>query len=345
MELSMENFGSMIDNLIAGICFFEFDKAKGTMTPLFVNEGLFRMLGYSRAQGTKYLKKVERNIIPEDLQIYQQGIEDILKDDGAVDVEFRTVTGDGGLRWLGIRGNLYSREGDKYIILSVIHDITERKSVEEELYKQAERLHILSEAEHERIIDYNAKTDVMVIKSSKDFGIAGEQIQRDYMQQFDSSLICEEDIPYYRSVFRGLLTSPRHEEIEYRTKRFDNEYTWYQANLTSLLGPEGYVTRVVGRMINIQEKKTKEMELLLRAEKDALTGLYNQGATMQLIQNVLSDDKPGALHALMIVDLDNFKEVNDFLGHAKGDKVLVDVAKALSDIFKGSDIEIGRAHV
>ncbi len=341
MELSMENFGSMIDNLIAGICFFEFDKAKGTMTPLFVNEGLFRMLGYSRAQGTKYLKKVERNIIPEDLQIYQQGIEDILKDDGAVDVEFRTVTGDGGLRWLGVRGNLYSREGDKYIILSVIHDITERKSVEEELYKQAERLHILSEAEHERIIDYNAKTDVMVIKSSKDFGIAGEQIQRDYMQQFDSSLICEEDIPYYRSVFRGLLTSPRHEEIEYRTKRFDNEYTWYQANLTSLMGPEGYVTRVVGRMINIQEKKTKEMELLLRAEKDALTGLYNQGATMQLIQNVLSDDKPGALHALMIVDLDNFKEVNDFLGHAKGDKVLVDVAKALSDIFKGSDI-VGR---
>ncbi len=56
MELNMENFGSMIDNVIAGICFFEYDKTGGAMTPFFVNEGLFRMLGYSRTQGMKFRK-------------------------------------------------------------------------------------------------------------------------------------------------------------------------------------------------------------------------------------------------------------------------------------------------
>lgn len=339
MDLNMESFGSMIDNIIAGICFFEYED--GQLTPIFTNEGFFRMLGYSRIKGTKYLKKIEMSIIPEDLPRFRQAIADVLKDDGAVDVEFRTVTGSGGLRWLYVRGNLYAREGNKYIIVTVIQDISERKNVEDELKQQAERLHILSEAEGERIIDYNAKTDVMVIKSSGDYSMAGDRIQNKYMEKFDDTSIYEEDVAYYRSVLEGLLKSPKHDTIEFRIKWFDEEYTWYQANLTSLLGSEGYVTRIVGRMININEKKLKELELLLRAEKDGPTGLYNKEATMQLIRNAITESGKGVLNALMIVDLDNFKEVNDLMGHSQGDKVLVEAANTLSDIFKGGDI-VGR---
>ena len=339
IDIAQDNFESMIDNVIAGICFLEYEN--GVMTPFYVNEGMFRMLGYSRAQGMKLLQKIERNIIPEDLPIYRQGILDVLKDDGAVEIEFRTVTGSGGLRWLHVRGNLYSREGDKYVILAVIEDISERKSVEEELRQQAERLNILSEAEGGKILDYNVKTDVMVVKSSKDYDLSGEMIQQKYMEEFDDSLIYEDDIAYFKSIFRGLMTSPKHETIEYRTKRFDDDYTWYQVNLTSLLGSEGYVTRIVGRMLNIHERKLKELDLLLRAEKDALTGLYNKGATKQLIENVIQESPKDALNALMIIDLDNFKEVNDLMGHAQGDQVLVDTANALNEIFKGGDI-VGR---
>lgn len=339
IDLSIENFGSMIDNIIAGICFFEYED--GEMTPIFVNEGFFRMLGYSRVQGMKYLEKVERSIIPDDLPTYRQAIRDVLKDDGVVDTEFRTVTGSGNLRWLHVRGNLYAREGKKYTIVTVIEDVTERKNVEEELQRQAERLHILSEAEGEKIIDYNAKTDVMIIRTNDEYGMAQDEIHSRYMERFNAAMIYKEDIAYYKAVLESLLKSPKHDTIEFRIKRFDDDYTWYQANLTSLLGAEGYVTRIVGRMINIHDKKLKEMELLLRAEKDALTGIYNQGATEQLIHNAIEDAKENDLSALMIIDLDNFKEANDLLGHANGDELLGKTAEILKEMFKGGDV-IGR---
>ena len=265
----------------------------------------------------------------------------MLKDDGVVDTEFRTVTGSGNLRWLHVRGNLYAREGRKYTIVSVIEDITERKSVEEELQRQAERLHILSQAEGEKIIDYNAKTDVMIIRTNDEYGMAQDEIHSRYMQRFNAAMIYKEDVAYYKAVLESLLKSPKHDTIEFRIKRFDEDYTWYQANLTSLLGAEGYVTRIVGRMINIDDRKKKEMELLLRAEKDALTGIYNQGATEQLIHNAIEDGNENSLSAMMIIDLDNFKEANDLLGHANGDQLLEKTAGILKEMFKGGDV-IGR---
>lgn len=339
-DINFEEFNSMINNVIAGICFFEYENKK--LTPIYANDGFFRMLGYSKTVGMNYLKEAERNIIPEDIPIYEQGIRDVLKDDGSVEVEFRTVTGSGNIRWLQVRGNLYARQGTKYIIVTVIQDITEKKSIEEELQLQAERLHILLESEGEKIVDYNAKTDVVVIRDSGDHLSVGEIIMNQYRQKFDVSEIHEDDAERYREVFDGLLKSPKHDTIEIRTKRFDGDYTWYQLNLTSLLGTEGYVTRIVGRMININNKKLHEINLQLQTEKDALTGLYSKEVARQLIQNALFDESEAdVLNALMIIDLDDFMKVIELMGYSQGEKILEETGIYLSKVFKGSDI-IGR---
>ena len=352
-EMNVENFGSMINNIIAGICFFEYKNRE--LSPIFVNDGFFRMLGYSRMKGMQYLKNIRMSIIPEDLPIFEQGIEDVLKDDGSIEVEFRTVTANGSLRWLQVRGNLYAREGSKYIIVCVIQDITEKKSVEEELHQQAERLHILLEAEGEKIIDYNAKTDVLIIKSSGEYASTGDVIVNRYMQQFDEmnlfgggiedNTIFGEDLESYKAIWSGLLHSPKHDTIEVRTKKFDVDYTWYQMNLTSLLGAEGYVTRIVGRLINIHEKKLQELNLQLRAQRDAMTNLNEKDAAIRLIENALLEENTSSvLSMLMIVELDNIQEINELLGQAQCGKILMETGIQLNGIATGSDV-IGRIDI
>ena len=342
-EMNVENLGSMVNNIIAGICFFEYENNE--LTPIFANDGFFRMLGYSRVSGMQYLKNVRMSIIPDDLPIFEQGIKDVLKDDGAVEIEFRTVTASGGLRWLQVRGNLYARQGTKYTIVTIIQDITEKKNVEEELHQQAERLHILMEVEGEKILDYNAKTDVFIIRTSGEYASMGEVIMNGYMQKFESDTIYAEDMENYWKVWKALLKSPGHNTIEVRTKKFDADYTWYQMNLTSLLGAEGYVTRIVGRLINIHEKKLQEINLQLRAKRDALTRLHEKDAAIQLIQNMLSEDCGNdMLNALLIIDMDNFKKVNDLLGKVQCDNILVETGIFLSKIIKGLDV-VGRIDV
>lgn len=349
-EMNVENFGSMINNIIAGICFFEYENRE--LTPIFVNDGFFRMLGYSRTRGMQYLKNVRMSIIPEDLPVFEQGIADVLKDDGSIEIEFRTVTADGGLRWLQVRGNLYAREGAKYIIVCIIQDITEKKSVEEELHQQAERLHILLESAGEKIIDYNAKTDVLVIKNSGEYASTGDIIVNRYTQMFDElnffgkdvddNTIFGEDMESYRAIWNGLLRSPKHDSIEVRTKKFDGEYTWYLMNLTSLLGAEGYVTRIVGRLINIHDKKLQELDLKLRAQRDAQTNLNEKDAAIRLIGNALREENTSSfLSALIVVELDNIREVKELLGQAQCGKILMETGIQLNGIAKGNDV-VGR---
>lgn len=341
MEMNFETMASVMENMITGICVFELKDGK--ISPVYLNEGVSRMLGYSVQETRQAFKNVRNSIIQEDIPVLEQAVIDVLRDDGAVDFELRTVTLSGGMRWLQIRANLYARQKDSYLVAAVIIDATERKNIEEELRQQAERFHLVAAAEGEMIFDYNAKTDVMMIRSAADNLNRNELIFNNYFEQFDYSYIHEEDVPLFFEVFRGALKSSKHDKVELRNKRFEGEFKWYQCSLTSMSGVEGYVTRIIGRLVNIHDRKLKEMDLKVKAEKDALTGMYNKGAAEQLIAKCIREDKEkeGVLHALMMVDLDNFKEVNDILGHAQGDKVLSETAGKILNNFKGSDI-IGR---
>lgn len=340
MKMNREMLLSMVENFITGICVFEL---KGNqLTPLYTNEGLARMLGYSQNEMERYLKNIRFSIIPDDLKIFEQAITDTLKADGAVDAEFRTVTGKGSVRWLQVRSNLYSKTEDGYTILCVVIDITERKSAEEELQIQAERMNLLSQSVRDKILDYNAKTDVMTVRITQENGMPSETILPGYIENFDLHFLHPEDAELFLDVFRGLLISPKSEVIEIRSSRFDEEYIWYQLNLTSIAGVEGYVTRIVGRMTNIHEVKVREQELQTLATTDGLTQIYNRNAVLDGINAFFKQSRgTDAIHAFMIIDLDNFKAVNDCLGHSYGDRILQDCAAILMKSFKRVDL-VGR---
>lgn len=92
------------------------------------------------------------------------------------------------------------------------------------------------------------------------------------------------------------------------------------------------------RDVTLEKNKEKDMEEL--AKKDSLTGLYNHFWGEKLISGYLDNKNPNCPCGMLLVDIDNFKTVNDTYGHLFGDKVLVELSKLFGCIFGGEDIVV-----
>jgi len=342
--LENESLSSIVESIITGVCIFALTDTR-KLIPVYLNEGLYRMLGYSHKDLDRMLRDIRLSIIPDDLPTFESALDNVLADNGAVDVEFRTVTGDGGIRWLQLRGNLYGKMEGYPLIVAIVIDCTERKSIQEELSLQEERLNILRESIKEHFVDYNSRTDVLNIKIDNDLYKRRDFLIKDFMESYDFHTIHPDERSRFKEIIDTARKSPLTDTVDFRSTTLEGnneDFQWYRGTLSSVRGADGYVSRIVGRIVNINEEKKKELELRLKADKDALTGLYNKGTAITLITSAIEECcNENQKAALIMIDLDHFKAVNDTFGHAAGDMILEEVGSKLSDAFKGRDI-VGR---
>ena len=128
---------------------------------------------------------------------------------------------------------------------------------------------------------------------------------------------------------------------EVRIKCRDENYYWFKFIGTVVRTENGAAHRFVGNLVNVDEVMNKEQLLKQKAEEDFLTGLLNKSTFRERIEKVLDNSGDSELYAFYIIDLDNFKKVNDTMGHTVGDKVLLDTAKKLCMVFSDKDF-VGR---
>ncbi|MBP5609408.1 MAG: diguanylate cyclase [Lachnospiraceae bacterium] len=332
---------SVVNNFIGGICVFKIDSIKRSIEPVFLNDGLYRMLGGGRQAVDMIFKDIRLSIIPDDMPVFEQGINDILADDGSAEMEFRIVNHDGGLVWLRLHGNLYSREANENIVAAVILDCTEQKLIEEELKRQSDYMHLLMDTDI--TFDFNCRTDVCVYRIAQTDTLNHDSVINGYLEHIPATGIHPEDADVFEDMMKSAMTHAHRDNVEFRSKGFfddSDDYRWYRANIVSIMGKEGYVAHVIGHIVDIHEDKMKELELKLKADHDGLTGLLNKTATEELIRRILLTEADGFDEgsALIILDTDNFKAVNDNYGHSEGDKVLATIGSIISSNFKGMDV-------
>ena len=127
---------------------------------------------------------------------------------------------------------------------------------------------------------------------------------------------------------------------EYKAKDKNGKFRWFQCDVHMEVGDNQKRIGAYFILRNIDEKKQMEVALKTKAERDSLTGLYNRSTATDLI-NVflhLNTHLPTVNHAFVILDLDNFKVLNDTLLHKTGDKALQDVSSILTNFFRREDV-------
>ena len=121
-----------------------------------------------------------------------------------------------------------------------------------------------------------------------------------------------------------------------------NGLLWVELNIHPVLNDQGVVVQLVTEGRDISQRKAAEEKVLHQAHFDALTGLPNRFLTLDRLSQLLSEaQRNNELVAILFLDLDDFKKINDTLGHDTGDKLLIEAAERLNNEVRSGDT-VGR---
>jgi len=150
--------------------------------------------------------------------------------------------------------------------------------------------------------------------------------------------------PLDRDRFRASLDSVLEQRRgrlvqDFRLRTPDGNYLWFSLKTRPVVGSDGEVVRLVGTLTDVTEFKTAEERLLHDAVHDNLTGLPNRQLFIDRLEAVLGFAKadPAMKCTVVVIDLDRFKQVNDSVGMAIGDSILLTLARRLSRLLKPQD--------
>jgi diguanylate cyclase (GGDEF)-like protein/PAS domain S-box-containing protein len=154
-----------------------------------------------------------------------------------------------------------------------------------------------------------------------------------------SSIIHPDDLDAVTALFRGALDRREAYAIEYRLVHADGSTRWVQGHGQGVYGLDGVVLHVDGVLFDVTERRSGEERLAHLALHDPLTDLPNRALFQEhltvAIANAARSHSGGAV---LFIDLDDFKLVNDSFGHAVGDELLVMVATRLRESCRAGDV-------
>src|SRR5205823_3945485 len=144
----------------------------------------------------------------------------------------------------------------------------------------------------------------------------------------------------FRAALDGVLEQRRGRLVQdFRLRTPEGHYLWFALKARPVVGSDGEVVRLVGTLTDVTEFKTAEERLLHDAVHDNLTGLPNRELFLDRLNAALSFAKadPAIRPTVMVIDLDRFKQVNDSVGVAVGDSILLTLARRHGRLLKPQD--------
>ena len=209
-------------------------------------------------------------------------------------------------------------------IMSRLREMNIKSEKERRLYQTA------LQSSSDVVFEYDIETDILITYGSvfdPDIPKTTAYSHVDYLKQV---LDCRGFMAKDKDNVSRFFSGETDEEAVIARIGEDSEKNWIAFSGTAVYS-DSVPVKIVGKISNIDDV----VNLREDASRDLFTGLYNKLTTEELISERLSS---GGSHAMIIIDIDNFKTVNDVLGHACGDTVIKEIASKIESRLNRSDI-------
>ena len=296
------------------------------------------MLGYAEGEIGNSSFEWSSRVHPEDMPRVMSAIQTHIEGGTAsAAVEFRMRCKDGGWKWTLGRGMVVNRssDGQPLRLVGTNTDISERKQAEADLQEQKEFFHLIAETigDFIAVLDLNARRIYVSPSYIQFFGASTDLLGTDSFAE-----VHPDDRERIKQVFRETVTTGKGRRIQYRLRLENGSIREMESMGNVIRDHDGQVKRVVVVSRDITERKLMEDEVRQLAFHDPLTKLPNRRLLNDRLSQTMAASKRSTCYgALMFLDLDNFKPLNDTYGHVVGDLLLIEVARRLRSCVRQMD--------
>lgn len=332
-----DDLRNLSDKLPCGIhqCIYD-----NHLTIVSANSGFLDLLGYSKDELLKTFKNHFIEMIYEnDRNMVMEALGSQLNSGDIVEIFYRVRRKDGELVWVWDRGRAV--EGCMgTMFYCAMFEITEQQHRQDKLISAVERYKVILDQCTDIIFEWDIHEDSLFLSSNwyKKFGYL--PLSKDISKTIlTSENVYSDDVHVFEEFIQNANSGVSYREADVRLWDNSSSYRWYRIRCTTQFDNDKNPLKVIGVIIDINDEKLQKTKLMEQASRDTLTKLYNKKSTESLVEAILQSETDS--HALLIVDVDNFKDVNDKYGHLCGDAVLTTLSLELQNIFRSTDI-IGR---
>ncbi len=228
-------------------------------------------------------------------------------------------------------------EGKPYQYVSIRNDITARKKMEEEVRQSEEKYRLITENTTDMISVIDREGNFLYLSPSHET-VLGYDIRNVGVNNL-LAWIEEEDREIMVEAIQHTFSARKSRQIEYRLRTFEQKCIWVETTITPVMSESGNVRKLVLVCREITERKKSEQTIHHLAYHDTLTDLPNRRLFVQYLSKELNQAKRiGSKLAVLFLDLDRLKDINDTWGHDVGDLILLEASKRLKSCTRKHDM-------
>ncbi len=235
---------------------------------------------------------------------------------------------------------IFNEQGDVSHVIEYTRDISERKQIEQALLESRDRYALAASGANDGLWDWNLKTGAIYYsprwKSMLGFG---EDEVRDSPEEWLSRVHPDDCRQLEKDISDHINGLTLQFENEHRILHKDGTYRWMLSRGVAVGDTSMKACRMAGSQTDITARKKTEEQLHYDAFHDSLTGLPNRSLFMDRLDHAVDREKRNKeyLFAVLFIDMDRFKVLNDSLGHTAGDRLLIAVSRRLAESLRPGD--------
>lgn len=328
---------SLLDNL-EGMVYCNLVDPEWTM--LFASKGCFELTGYSaESLILNQLISYERITHEDDRVFVRNTILQAINQRTRFEIEYRIRHCDGHVVWVCERGSpIYDEHGKVQAIEGYIHNISERLHAEQSLRDAETRFRSIFENSIEGIFQTTPSGQYLIVNPAlaRMYGYSSPEHLTSALNNIQQQLYV---LPSRREDFmRMMAESGSVKNFESQVYRRDGSIIWISESARMVHDESGKLLYYEGSVEDISERKSYEQKIEYQATHDSLTGLPNRYMLNdRLQQHINFADRYQTKLAVAFLDLDQFKLINDSMGHEAGDQLLITISDRLASIVREAD--------